>query len=151
MTQSRFFQLSLLFPFALWCFCLLVFSLVYKEGAAFILNNLYNAGRVFVPYLIFAAAVWKLAGGKSYRLLIPLASVVPVVWGVFFTLFYMLISYIIEHTIDDWYVLCIMAFWATVVAYIAEIIPFFVLTIFKDDFKSCQEEQVAGKPLDQCP
>ncbi len=151
MTQSRFFQLSLLFPLVVWCACLLVFSLVYKEGAAFILNNLYNAGRVFVPYLIFAAVVWKLAGGKPYRLLIPLASVMPVVWGVFFTLFYMLISYILEHTVDDWYVLCIMAFWAAVVAYIVEIIPFLVLTIFKDDFKSCQEKQFAVTPLDQCP
>jgi hypothetical protein len=138
MTQSRFFQISLLLPFALWCLCLLVFSLAYKEGAAFILNNLYNACRVFVPYLIFAAVVWKLASGKSYRLLIPLASVVPIVWGAFFTLFYILISYIMKRAIDAWYVLCIMAFWATVVAYLAEIIPFLILTIFKDDFKPCQ-------------
>lgn len=150
MTQSRFFQISLLFPFVLWCFCLLVFSLVYKEGAAFILNNLYNACRVFVPYLIFAVAIWKLASEKPYRLLVPLASVVPIVWGAFFTLFYMLMSYILERTIDAWNVLCIMAFWAAVVAYFAEIIPLLILTIFKDDFKPCQAKQIERTPLDHC-
>jgi pilus assembly protein TadC len=150
MTQSRFFQLSLLFPFVLWCICLLVFSLAYREGADFILKNIFNACRVFVPYLIFAAVVWKLASEKPYRLLIPLASVVPIVWGFFFTLFYMLISYIFERSLDAWHVLCIMAFWATVVAYLAEIIPFLILTIFKDDFKSCEGKQIESTPLDQC-
>jgi hypothetical protein len=124
---------------------------MYREGADFILKNLFNACRVFVPYLVFAAVVWKLASEKPYRLLIPLASVVPIVWGVFFTLFYMLISYIVERTVDPWYVLCIMAFWATVVAYLAEIIPFFILTIFKDDFRSGEGEQIESTPLDQCP
>lgn len=151
MTQSRFFQLSLLFPFVLWCLCLLAFSLVYREGADFIMKNLFNAARVFVPYLIFAAVVWKLASEKPYRLLIPLASVVPVVWGVFFTLFYMLMSYIVERTIEPWHVLCIMAFWAAVVAYLAEIIPFLILTIFKDDFKPREGKRIEGAPLDQCP
>jgi len=151
MTQSRFFQLSLLFPFVLWGLCLVAFSVVYREGADFILKNLFNACRVFVPYLIFAAAIWKLASEKPYRLLLPLASVVPIVWGVFFTLFYILISYIVEHTVDPWHVLCIMAFWAAVVAYLAEIIPFLILTIFKDNFKSHKRKQIENTPLDQCP
>jgi len=151
MTHSRFFQFCLLFPFVLWCLCLLVFSVIYREGADFILKNIFNACRVFVPYLIFAAAVWKLASGKPYRLLIPLASVVPIVWGVFFTLFYILISSIVERTVDPWHVLCIMAFWAAVVAYIAEIIPLLILTIFKDDFKPREEKQIEGTPLDQRP
>lgn len=151
MTQSRFFQLSLLFPFVLWCICLLLFSALYKEGSAFIINNLFNAFRVFVPYLVFAAIVWKLASNKPYRLLIPLAAVIPIVWGVFFTLFYMLISYAAERNVDPWHVLLIMAFWATVVAYLAEVIPFLVLTIFREDFKSCEEvHQLEGAPLDQC-
>jgi len=123
---------------------------MYREGADFILKNLFNACRVFVPYLIFAAVVWKLASKKPYRLLIPLASVVPIVWGVFFTLFYMLMSYIAERTVDPWYVLCIMAFWAAVVAYLAEIIPFLVLTIFKDDFKSREGKHIESTPLDPC-
>ncbi len=146
MTQSRFFQLSLFFPFALWCLCLLVFSVLYKEGADFILKNLFNACRVFIPYLIFAAVVWKLASKKTYRLLIPLASVVPIVWGIFFTLFYMLMSYMLEHTVSPWHVLCIMAFWAAVVAYLAELIPFLILTIFKDDFKSSEAQQIKSTP-----
>ena len=151
MTQSRFFQISLFFPIALWCLCLLIFSFVYKEGAAFILDNLYNAYRVFVPYVIFAAALWKLADGRPYRILVPLASVIPIVWGVFFTLFYMLVSYIREGMIETWYVLCIMAFWATVVAYLIEAIPLLILTIFKDDFKLTEGKQVNGDPLDHYP
>jgi hypothetical protein len=151
MTQPRFFQLSLFFPFVLWCLCLLVFSLVYKEGAHFILNNLFNAYRVFVPYLIFAAVIWKLARNKPYRLLVPLALIVPIVWGVFFTLFYMLMSYITERTIEKWFVLCIMAFWATVVAYLVEIIPLVFITIFKDDFASVHGKQIERAPLDHCP
>lgn len=150
MTQSRFFQLSLLFPFVLWCVFLLLFSALYKEGSAFIMNNLFNAFRVFVPYLIFAAIVWKLARNKPYRLLAPLAALIPIVWGVFFTLFYMLISYIVERNVDQWHVLLIMAFWATVVAYLAELIPFLILTIFKEDFKHSEEHQIEGRPLDQC-
>jgi hypothetical protein len=137
MTQSRFFQLALFFPLALWCLCLLVFSLVYAQGAEFILKNLYYAYRVFVPYLFFAAAVWKVATDKPYRMLVLLASVVPVIWGVFFTLFYVTMSFIVEGKIDEaGHVLCIMAFWATVVGYFVEIIPFLVLAIFKDHFKS---------------
>jgi hypothetical protein len=137
MTQSRFFQLALFFPLVLWGLCLLVFSLAYEEGAEFILKNLYYAYRVFVPYLIFAAAVWKVANNKPYKMLVLLASVVPVIWGVFFTLFYVVMSFIVERKIDEaWHVLCIMAFWATVVAYLVEIIPFLLLAIFKDHFKS---------------
>lgn len=150
MTQSRFFQLSLFFPFILWSLCLLAFSLIYREGADFILKNLFNACRVFVPYLIFAAVVWRLATGKPYRLLIPLASILPIAWGVFFTLFYMLISYAAERALDPWHVLCIMAFWAAVIAYLAEIIPFLILTIFKDDFKRLEEKQIDRTPLDEC-
>ncbi len=150
MTQSRFFQLSLLFPFVFWCLCLLAFSALYREGAVFILNNLFNACRVFVPYLFFIAVVWKLANEKPYRLLIPMAAAIPIVWGGFFTLFYMLISYILERNLDPWHVLCIMAFWATVVAYLAEILPFLILTIFKEDFKSSEVKQIEGGPLDQC-
>ena len=151
MTQSRFFQLSLLFPFVLWCICLLLFSALYKEGSAFIINNLFNAFRVFLPYLVFAAVVWKLASNKPYRLLIPLAAAIPIVWGVFFTLFYVLISYAAERNVDQWHVLLIMAFWATVVAYLAEIIPFLILTVFREDFKSSEVRQIEGTPLDQCP
>ncbi len=149
-TQSRFFQLSLLFPFVLWCLCLLLFSAIYKEGAAFILNNLFNACRVFVPYLIFAAVVWKMANKKPYRVLVPLAAVIPILWGCFFTLFYMLMSYVVERNVDPWHVLLIMAFWATVVAYLTEIIPLIILTIFKEDFSSYEERQIECTPLDQC-
>ncbi len=71
-----------------------------------------------------------------------MASVVPIVWGIFFTLFYMLMSYIVARTIEPWYVLCMMAFWAMVVAYLAETIPFLILTIFKDDFRSAEGKQI---------
>jgi hypothetical protein len=136
MTQSRFFQISLFFPFALWCLCLAVFSFTYKEGADFILDNLYNAYRVFVPYLIFAAALWKLSSRKPYRWLVLMAAVIPFIWGIFFTLFYLLSSLVTAGTAERWYVLSIMAFWATVVAYLVELIPLLVLIVFKGDFKS---------------
>jgi uncharacterized membrane protein len=136
MTQSRFFQISLLFPFVLWGLCLLIFSFTYREGAAFILDNLYNAYRVFVPYLVFAAVLWKLAHRKPYRWLVLMAFVVPVIWGVFFVLFYALSSLVTAGMMEEWYVLSIMVFWAILVAYLVELIPFLVLTIFKHDFKS---------------
>lgn len=99
------------------------------------LSNLLNGYRVFVPYLIFTAAIWKLASNRPYRLLILMAFVVPIIWGVFFTLFYMLSAYMRERTTDEGHVLCIMAFWATLVGYLVEIIPFLILIIFKDNFK----------------
>jgi len=141
MTQSRFFQWSLFFPFLVWCSALLVFSLAYRQGADFIVTNFTTAYRVLVPYLIFVAAVWKLAKNKSYRLLMLMASVLPVAWGVFFTLFYVVITLLTEQTIDKWYILCIMAFWATIVGYLAEIVPFFVLKTFKEAFRGDQREE----------
>jgi hypothetical protein len=146
MTQSRFFQISLFFPFALWCLCLLVFSFTYKAGAAFILDNLYNAYRVFVPYLIFSAALWKLAYRKPYRWFVFMAAVIPVAWGIFFVLFYLLSSLVTAGTAEKWYVLSIMAFWATLIAYLVELIPLLVLVVFNHDFKA--DEEKGADPLD---
>ena len=151
MTQSRFFQLSLFFPFILWFVCLLVFSIVTRESNNFILNNLYDAYRVFVPYLIFAALIWKLARSRPYRLLMLMAFMTPIIWGVFFTFFYMVVTFIRDRIIDKWYILCIMAFWATVVAYLFEILPYLILIIFKDDFKADSCEQVDRVPLGHAP
>jgi hypothetical protein len=136
MTQSRFFQISLFFPFVLWCLSLFFFSFLYRAGADFILDNLTNAYRVFVPYLIFAAALWKLIKNKPYRLLVLAALVVPLVWGVFFTLFYVVAILITQHMVEKWYILLIMGFWAAFVAYVLEAIPLLILAIFKDDFKA---------------
>jgi len=135
MTQSRFFQVALFFPFLLWGMALLVFSFLNGESNSFILTNLRDAYRVFVPYFIFVAAVWKLADAKPYRILLILAFVIPIVWGFFFTLCYIGHSYFKEGVID-WKVLCIMDFWATVVAYLFELIPYVVFATFKNDFKS---------------
>ncbi len=148
MTQSRFFQISLYFPFALWLVCLVGFSIVTRGSNNFVLNNLYDAYRIFVPYLIFTALIWKMARNRPYRLLMLMAFVVPIVWGVFFTLFYMVVTFLRDHIIDKWYVLCIMSFWATVVAYLFEIIPYLILVIFKNDFRSESSEQVDRVPLD---
>ncbi len=136
MTQTRFFQISLFLPFLLWSLCLLVFSFTYKEGAAFILDNLYNAYRVFVPYLIFAAALWRLAHRKPYRWLVLMAAVIPVIWAIFFVFVFLISSLVVTGTMEKWYVLLIMSFWAMVVAYLVELIPFILLVIFKEDFKS---------------
>ncbi|MDA8431522.1 MAG: hypothetical protein M0Z60_01010 [Nitrospiraceae bacterium] len=144
MTQSRFFQISLLLPFMIWGLCLGIFSFAYKEGAVFILNNLYNAYRVFVPYLVFAAVLWKFAYHKPYQWFVLMASVIPVVWGIFFVLFYLLSTLVTSGTPEKGYVLLIMAFWAMVIAYLVECIPLLLLVILKHDFKS-DEVNADGK------
>jgi ABC-type spermidine/putrescine transport system permease subunit II len=111
---------------------------------------MFDALRVFVPYLIFAAAVWKLAKNKPYRTLIFLAFVVPIIWGIFFTLCYMPYSYFKEKLLD-WYILCIMGFWATFVAYFAEVIPYVILVTFKDVFQDAPMTNRAVPPLDHSP
>ncbi len=135
MTQSRFFQVALFFPFVLWCIALVIFSVLNREGNSFILRNLYDAYRVFLPYFVFAAAVWKLAANKPYRMLVFMTVLIPIIWGGFFTLCYIGHSYFKEGVIDG-KVLCIMNFWATVAAYLFEIIPYVILVAFKNDFKS---------------
>ena len=149
MTQSRFFQYSLFFPLILWFLGLLVFSIVNKEGYAFIIKHMFDAVRVFVPYLLFAAGVWKMAANKPHRILILIAFVAPILWGVFFTLCYLL-NAIITDELRDLKVLLMMAFWATLVAYLAEAIPHIVLTIFKNDFKpELIEETSSASPAQQ--
>lgn len=143
MTQSRFFQLSLLFPFILWFLGLLVFSIVNKEGYAFIIRHMFDAVRVFVPYLLFAAGVWKLAAHRPHRVLILIAFVAPIVWGLFFTFCYLL-NAIVTDQVRDLNVLLMMAFWATLVAYLAEAIPHIILTIFKNDFKPEVTEEIGS-------
>jgi len=150
MTHSRFFQLSLFFPFILWAIGLFGYSVVFKQSYDFIVKNMLDALRVFVPYLFFAAAVWRMARNKPYRALVFLAFVVPIVWGIFFTLCYMPYSYFKEKMLD-WYILCIMGFWATFVAYLAEVIPYLILTTFKDSFTSETENNNAASPLDHTP
>jgi hypothetical protein len=124
---------------------------VTRESNNFILNNLYDAYRVFVPYLIFALLIWKLARNRPYRLLLLMVFIVPIFWGVFFTFFYMAVSFIKDGIIDKWYILCIMAFWATVVAYLLEIIPYLILVIFKDDFRPDSWEKPERASLNQSP
>ena len=148
MTQSRFFQISLFFPIVLWFLGLLVFSLINKQGYDFIVKHMFDAFRVFVPYFLFAAVMWKLAGNKHYRQLTLMAFAMPIVWGFFFTLCYILHSYLLDPMVDRT-VLWIMAFWATLVAYFIEVIPFVVLTIFKNDFTPAVGGREALASLDQ--
>lgn len=150
MTHSRFFQLSLFFPVVLWLLGLLIFSIVNKEGHNFILKHMFDAFRVFVPYLIFAAAIWKLVSNRPYRQLVLFAFAVPIVWGVFFTLCYIVHSYIMDPMVDK-NVLWMMSFWATFVAYLVEIIPFLVLMIFKGDFASAMGQGTVDAALDKRP
>jgi hypothetical protein len=150
MTHSRFFQLSLSFPIVVWAVGLFGYSLISRQTHDFIVKNMLDALRVFVPYLIFAAAVWKLAKNKPYRTLVFLAFVVPIIWGIFFTLCYMPYSYFKEKLLD-WYILCIMGFWATFVAYFAEVIPYVILITFKDVFQDAPMTNRAVPPLDHSP
>jgi hypothetical protein len=81
--------------------------------------------------------------------LILIAFAAPIVWGIFFTLCYLL-NAIVTDQVRDLKVLLMMAFWATVVAYLAEAIPHIVLTIFKNDFKPEAAEEFGGaSPAEQ--
>jgi len=148
MTQSRFFQVSLFFPIVLWFLGLLVFSLINKQGYDFIGKHMLDAFRVFVPYFLFAAVMSKLARNKHFRQLTHMAFVMPIIWGFFFTLCYILHSYLMDPMVDR-NVLWIMAFWATFVAYLIEVIPFVILTIFKNDFAPASGGRVAMASVDQ--
>ena len=138
MTQSRFFQVSLVLPVAMWGVGLLIFSLVLKHDSGAFQQNLYNGHHIFLPYLIFAALIWNLVNNKPYGLLMFMAFVVPILWGCFFTLWYVAVTYIQNGSTETWFVLSIMAFWATLVAYVFEIIPLWVLGKFKTYFKAVE-------------
>jgi hypothetical protein len=142
--------LSLSFPIVVWAVGLFGYSLISRQTHDFIVKNMLDALRVFVPYLIFAAAVGKVAKNKPYRTLVFLAFVVPIIWGIFFTLCYMPYSYFKEKLLD-WYILCIMGFWATFVAYFAEVIPYVILITFKDVFQDAPMTNRAVPPLDHSP
>ncbi len=140
MTHSRFFQLSLWWPFTVWFAYLLFSSFVSHHGFSFVIENLYDSSPIFVPYALFAALVWKISKGRSFRQLVMIACIAPVAWGGFYMLSHMVQFYIKEHIIEGWFVLAVMFFWATMVGYVIEVIPLAILVIFKDDFKP-------GRPL----
>lgn len=138
MTQSRFFQVSLAFPVAMWGVGLLLFSLVLRHDSGAFQQNLYNGHHIFLPYLIFAVLIWKLVDNKPYGLLMFMAFMVPILWGCFFTLWYVAVTYIQNGSTETWFVLSIMVFWATLVGYIFEVIPLWILSKFKIYFKSVE-------------
>ncbi|MDA8084133.1 MAG: hypothetical protein M0024_10800 [Nitrospiraceae bacterium] len=150
MTQSRFFQVSLFFPFIVWFLALTLFSFANHESNNFLLKNLSDAYRVFVPYLVFAAGVWHLSKNRPYRTLMAMASVIPIIWGCFFSFFYMLYIYGKEGFID-WFVVSVMAFWAALVAYLFEFIPFLVLVIFKNNLEPEGMRNHKTSPLGHSP
>jgi hypothetical protein len=143
MTQSRFFQVSLLLPVAVWGLGLLIFSFMLRHANDVILQNLYNGHHIFVPYLIFAAVIWNLVNNKPYGLLMFMAFIVPILWGFFFTLWYILATYIQDGSTEDWFVLSIMVFWATFAGFLFEIIPLLVLSKFKTKFKAVEQQNNA--------
>ena len=150
MTQSRFFQVSLFFPFIVWFLALTLFSFANHESNNFLLKNLSDAYRVFVPYLVFAAGVWQLSKNRPYRTLMAMASIIPIIWGGFFSFFYMLYIYGKEGFID-WFVVSVMAFWAALVAYLFEFIPFLVLVIFKNNLEPEEMRNHKTSPLGHSP
>jgi hypothetical protein len=72
-----------------------------------------------------------------------MAFFIPIVWGFFFTLCYIVHSYIREGLLDS-KVLCIMNFWAVVAAYLFELVPWAILMIFRDDFKADESLMQGG-------
>ena len=138
MTQSRFFQFSLALPVALWAVGLLIVSLALGQDSGAIRQNLYNGHHIFLPYLIFAALIWKLVSKKPYGLLMFMSFAVPILWGCFFTLWYAVVTYMLEGHTETWFVLLIMAFWATLVGFLCELIPFWILSRFKAKFEAVE-------------
>jgi hypothetical protein len=143
MTQSRFFQVSLLLPVAAWGLGLLIFSVVLGQDKGVIWQHLYNGHHIFVPYLIFAIVIWKAVSNKSYGLLMVMAFVVPILWGFFFTLWYVMATYIQDGSRETWFVLSIMVLWATLVGFLFEIIPFLILRKLKHKFKAVEQHDNA--------
>ncbi|HEX8949901.1 MAG TPA: hypothetical protein VF790_13110 [Dissulfurispiraceae bacterium] len=101
----------------------------------FIVANVVGAYPVFVPYLIFAALLWKWSAGKPYKQLLLIASIAPLMWGPFYTLAHMLQFFIKERAFEQCSVACIIFFWATVAGYIVEAVPLAILAIFRNDFR----------------
>ena len=143
MTQSRFFQVSLFLPVAVWGLGVLIFAFVLRLDNGAIWENLYNGYHIFVPYIIFAAVIWHLASNKPYGLLMFLAFIVPILWGFFFTLWYVIVTYIQDKSTDTWFVLSIMVFWATFAGYLFEIIPLLVLSKLKTKLKAVEHQNNA--------
>lgn len=143
MTQSRFFQVSLLLPVVAWGLGLLIFSVVLGQDKGVIWQHLYNGHHIFVPYLIFAIVIWKAVSNKSYGLLMFMAFVVPILWGFFFTLWYVMATYIQDGSRETWFVLSIMVLWATLVGFLFEIIPFLILRKLKHKFKAVEQHDNA--------
>jgi hypothetical protein len=136
MSQSRFFQLSLLFPFVVWCLYVIISSLLNSRGITTMLTNIIGAYPIFIPYFIFAALLWKLSGRKAFSQLVIIALISPVLWGFFYTLSHMAQYYFKTQILEPLSILGIMVFWATAAGYVVEALPLIALTIFKDDLKS---------------
>ncbi len=146
MTQSRFFQVSLALPVVVWGLGLLFFSLAVRHDSGALQQNLYNGHHIFLPYLIFAVLISKLVDNKPYGLLMFMAFVVPILWGCFFTLWYVVVTYIQNGSTETWFVLSIMAFWATLVGFLFELLPLWVLRKFKTAFKAVQPKDDVVSP-----
>jgi len=143
MTQSRFFQVSLFLPVAVWGLGVLILSFALRQDNAVIWENLYNGYHIFVPYIVFAAVIWHLARNRPYGLLMFLAFIVPILWGFFFTLWYIVVTYIQDKSVDTLFVLSIMVFWATFVGYLFEIIPFLVLRKLRTRLRAVEQHNDA--------
>ena len=144
MTQSRFFQISLILPLVTWVVGLLAISFAEKLDNAAILQNLYLGHRIFIPYMVFAALIWKLVNNKPYGMLMFMSFIVPILWGIFFTIWFVVATYIQEGTIEALNVLLIMILWATVVGFLFEIIPFWILRKFKNRFTAVEQGDAHG-------
>jgi hypothetical protein len=140
MTQSRFFQISLVLPVVTWVLGLLVISFAQKLDTDAILQNLYLGHRIFIPYIVYAALIWKLVSNKPYGLLMFMSFIVPILWGLFFTVWYVIATYIQEGTIEALNVLLIMILWATLAGFLFEIIPFWILRKFKTRFRAVEPQ-----------
>ena len=140
MTQSRFFQVSLFLPVAVWSLGLLIFSFVLRQDNGAIWQNLYNGYHIFVPYLIFAAVIWRLVSNKPYGMLMLMAFIVPILWGFFFTLWYVMAIYIQDRSIETLFVLSILVFLATLAGFLFELVPFWILSKLKTKFKANEHQ-----------
>ncbi|MBF0557570.1 MAG: hypothetical protein HQL08_02195 [Nitrospirae bacterium] len=136
MTKSRFFQLSLFFPFGVWCIYLIVSSLLNGLDISLLLSRLFDAYPIFIPYFIFAAILWKLSDKKPFIQLVILALVAPLLWGFFYAFSHAVQYYFKQKAVEPFSILAIMVFWATVAGYLIEAVPLIVLTVLRNDLKS---------------
>ena len=100
MKPQTYFSLALLFPYILWCLCVLIFFLVSSQeipaawNVALMPISFYTFGIIlwFIPYTILAVGMWIWSRNKSTKTLYKLVMLAPVLLSVLMLIEVVLVS-----------------------------------------------------------